>query len=102
MRIFVMVEPRFPIVREEMPALMDGFAAWRDRYRDRMEVFEFFIGGGGYGIFAVDDEAELHQIFMEYPFTPLSVITTRPTVDGDVALSQWRGHLEAMGQAGQD
>lgn len=98
MRILVIARPQFPIPPEQFPALMDGFAAWRERYRDKMEVFEFFAGGGGgFGIVSVRDEAELNQMMLEWPFTPFSDMELRPTLNGDVALQQWREALAAMG-----
>ena len=47
MRVFVLVEPKFFAAPEVFPALMEGFAAWRDAHRERMEAFEFFAGGVG-------------------------------------------------------
>src|SRR5215213_2025633 len=42
MRVFVLVEPKFFAPPEVFPVLMEGFAAWRDAHRERMEAFEFF------------------------------------------------------------
>jgi hypothetical protein len=100
MRVFVLVEPKFFVPPEMFPTLLDGFAAWRDAHRESMEVFEFFAGGGGgFGIFNVADEATLNRIVVQYPFTPFSEITTRPILDGDTALGQWREILgEMMGE----
>ena len=33
MRVFVLVEPKFFAPPEVFPALMEGFAAWRDAHR---------------------------------------------------------------------
>src|SRR5829696_6169432 len=38
MRMFVLVEPKFFAPPEVFPALMEGFAAWRDAHRERMEA----------------------------------------------------------------
>ena len=96
MRVLVLVEPRFPIPPEIFPALLDGFAAWREQYRNSMESFEFFArGGGGFGVINTPDEASLNRMMVEYPFTPFSQITVRPILDGDTALGQWR---EIIGQ----
>src|SRR5919107_5588103 len=101
MRVFVLVEPKFFAPPEVFPALMEGFAAWRDAHRERMEAFEFFAGGGGgFGIFNVPDEATLNRIMVEYPLTPYSEITVRPILDGDTALGQWRGNKGAKRGAG--
>jgi hypothetical protein len=101
MRVFVLVEPKFFVPPEMFPTLLDGFAAWRDAHRESMEVFEFFAGGGGgFGIFNVADEATLNRIVVQYPFTPFSEITTRPILDGDTALGQWREIMSEMMGAG--
>ena len=101
MRVFVLVEPKFFIPPEMFPTLLDGFAAWRDAHRGVMEVFEFFAGGGGgFGILNVPDEATLNRIMVQYPFTPFSEITTRPILNGDAALGQWREIMSEMMSAG--
>jgi hypothetical protein len=101
MRVFVLVEPKFFIPPEMFPTLLDGFAAWRDTHRESMEAFEFFAGGGGgFGILNVPDEATLNRMIVQYPFTPFSEITTRPILDGDAALRQWREILREMMGAG--
>ena len=101
MRVFVLVVPKFFAPPEIFPALLEGFAAWRDDHRERMEAFEFFAGGGGgFGIFNVPDEAALHRIMVQYPFTPYSEITVRPLLDGDIALGQWRESVSEMMGAG--
>jgi hypothetical protein len=89
MRVFVLVEPKFFASPEVFPALMDGFAAWRDAHRESMEAFEFFAGGGG-GF----------RIMVEYPLTPYSELTVRPILDGDIALGQWREIMREMMDAG--
>jgi hypothetical protein len=62
MRVLVLVEPRFPIPPEMFPSLLDGFAAWREQYRNSMESFEFFAGGGGgFGVINAPDEASLNR-----------------------------------------
>jgi len=101
MRVFVLVEPKFFAPPEVFPTLMDGFAAWREAHRERMEAFEFFAGGGGgFGIFNVPDEAALNRIMVQYPLTPYSELTVRPILDGDTALGQWREIMSEMMGAG--
>jgi hypothetical protein len=97
MRVFVLVEPKFFAPPEVFPALMEGFAAWREAHRERMEAFEFFAGGGGgFGIFNVPDEATLNRMMVENPLTPYSELTVRPILDGDAALGQWREIMREM------
>ena len=98
MRVLVLVRPRHFVPRDQFPSLMQGFADWRGRHRERMEVFEFFAGGGGgVAIVNVPDEATLQQLIIEYPFAPFSEFEVRPILDGDTALQQWQAALQAMG-----
>jgi hypothetical protein len=98
MRVLVLVRPLHFIPPEHLPGMIQGFVAWREHYREQMEVFEFFAGGGGgFGVFNVPDEATLHQAFIEYPFSPFSDIEFRPILDGDTALQQWQAAIRAMG-----
>jgi hypothetical protein len=96
MRVMVLVQPRYFVPPDQFPQLMQGFVDWRERYRDRMEVFEFFVGGGGFGVINVPDEATLNQMFIEYPFSPFSSMEFRPILDGDAALRQWQSALQAQ------
>ena len=97
MRIVVISRPRFPIPPDQLPALMQAFAAWRERYRSMSESFEFFAGGGGgFGVVNVPDEATLNQMMIEYPFTVFNDQEIRPVLEGDKALAQWQAALQAM------
>ncbi len=100
MRIVVISRPRFPVPPDQLPPLVQGFAAWRERYRSMSESFEFFAGGGGgFGVVNVPDEATLNQIMMEYPLGPFSELEIRPVLDGDKALAQLLAFLQAMAAA---
>jgi hypothetical protein len=62
-----------------------------------MESFEYFAGGGGgFAIVNATDEAELHRMLMENPFSLYSKITVRPVLDGDLALRQVQELARAM------
>ena len=99
MRVLVIARNKHLTPMEALPAMTEGFRAWRDRYRNKMEVFSFFPdSNGGCAVVTTKDEAELHQILLEWPFTPYSEIETLPLVDGDVALRQWSEAVAAMGQ----
>ena len=89
MRALVIVEPGPASPPPEiMPVLLEAFAGWRDRWRPKMEAFEFFAGrGGGWGLLNAD-EVELSQAMMEFPFAPFSTIQVHPTVDGDDGLAR--------------
>jgi hypothetical protein len=72
---------------EMMPVLLQAFKDWRNRWRPKMENFEFFsVGGGGWGVFNTADEKELAQAMMEFPFAPFSQNEALPTVNGDEVL----------------
>ena len=90
---------KFPVPPEQMPAMMDQFVEWRERWRPKMESFDWFVDGGGCGVVNVDDEAELHQMMLEYPFAFVDDVEMKPVVDGDRALAQAREAMRAL--AGQ-
>jgi hypothetical protein len=96
MRVMVMSRPKHRLQPQEMPMLFQGFSAWREKYRHKMEAFEFFLGGGGFGIVDVDDEAALNQLIVEMPFTPYTEITVEPFVEGDTGFRQFREAMAAM------
>ena len=74
---------------EMMPGLFQAFKAWRAKWRSKMEMFEFFSGGGGgWGVINAADDRELSQIMIEYPFAGYSTNELIPTVDGDDALER--------------
>ena len=98
MRFVLISRPRNLFPKEELPQLLDQLAQWRDRHRGKMEIFEFFNGGGGgFGILDVSDEAELYQIVLEFPFNPpIADVEIRPIMNGDKALEQARQTIAAM------
>lgn len=106
MRTFIISEPGpVPPPLEAMPALFEAFAQWRERWRAKMEAFEFFVDGGGWGVLNTADETEVHQCLGEYPFGPFSAVQARLTLHGDEALARARQTIEqmqaAMGGANQ-
>ena len=75
---------------EQLPAIMERFADWREQHRDRTESFEFYAGGGGgFMVIDVPDEVELNQMMAEYPFMPHLEVDIHPIIDGDTGLEQW-------------
>jgi hypothetical protein len=81
---------------EAMLALLEAFADWRNRWRSKMEAFEFFAGRtGGWAVFN-GDETELSQAMMEFPFALYSTIQVHPTVDGDDGLARLTQTMRAM------
>jgi muconolactone delta-isomerase len=98
MRTLVIVEtgPVGPPPEALLP-IIDAFKAWRERWRSKMEVFEFFAGrGGGWAVFNTTDEEELSQIMMEFPFAPFALIQVHPTANGDKAMGRLRETTAAM------
>jgi hypothetical protein len=97
MRVLVTAEPQFPIPQEQFPALVQGFLAWREQYRSKMESFYFFAtGSGGGGVLNVADEAELFQIMAEWPFNPFSSVKSTPILDGDEGLQRLQRVVQTM------
>jgi hypothetical protein len=91
---------RFPIPPEQMPAMWDQFVQWRERWRDKMESFEFFADGdGGLGVVNVADEHELQQMLLEYPFVATDNVELRIVIDGDTSLKRWGEAIHQMAAA---
>lgn len=89
MRTLIIVEPG-PVgpPPEMLPMVLGAFKDWRDRWRPKMEMFEFFAGrGGGWGVFNTANETELAQAMAEFPFAPFSSIQVHPTMNGDEGLA---------------
>lgn len=96
MRVLVVSKPATPPPPEMFLGIMQAFKAWREKWRPKMEMFEFFAAGaGGWGVINASDEKELSQIMMEYPWQPFSNTEVLPTVDGDDALDR---AIETIGQ----
>jgi len=90
MRVCLLIEPgQVPPPPEMMPKIIAAFGHWREKWRAKMEVFDFWAGRpGGLGIANVANETELSQMMMEFPFGPFSHIDVRPIVNGDEALKR--------------
>ena len=96
MRVVVISRPKHRLQPQEMPMLFQGFSAWREKYRHKMEAFEFFLGGGGFGIVDVDDTEQLNQMLLENPILFVGETEVTPILDGDTALAQWGAAIEQM------
>jgi muconolactone delta-isomerase len=86
MRVAVISTPRTTPPLEALPELLGAMSEWVNRYRGRMEIMEFFVGGGGMGVIDVEDSIELTRIMAEMPFTPFSDVEIRPVADPEAAL----------------
>ena len=96
MRFLVVATPKFLAPPEMIPALIDKAQEWQERYEDKFEVFGLFPGGGGFAVADVSDEAELHRMIVEMPFSPFSDHSIRPVVDGATGWRQAREAFAAM------
>lgn len=96
MKFLVIATPKFPAPPELVPSLIDRAEEWEKRYNDKFEAFGLFPGGGGFAIANVSDEADLHRIILEMPFSPFSDHVIRPIVDGATGWRQAREAFAAM------
>ncbi len=98
MRVAVLVEPgAVPPPPDQLPMLLEAFAQWRERWQERMELFEFWAGRqGGFAVLNVADESELSQMMFEFPLNPFTTIDARPIVDGDDALQRLTQTVQEM------
>jgi hypothetical protein len=90
---------RFPVPPEQMPAVWEQFKQWRERWKAKMESFEFFADEGGFGVVNVADENELQQMRLEYPFSIYHKVELRIVVDGDASLERWGQAIQEMASA---
>jgi hypothetical protein len=96
MRFLVIAEPNGNIVPPELlPALLAEEQEWRQRYRDRLDAYDWFAAGGGFGILDTDDEVVLCRAVAEHPFNPFTTTQVRPIVNADSASGQIREVVEA-------
>lgn len=100
MKFLVIGTPKFPAPPELVPGLIDAAEEWQKRNADKLETFGLFPGGGGVGIANVSDEAELHRMLLEMPFTPFSDYEIKVIVDAATAWKQAREAFAAMAAGG--
>jgi hypothetical protein len=86
MRFAIIYRPKDPPTREQMPEVIQGMAGWMEKYGDRVEGIEFFVGGGGFGTIETNDAAELTRLINENPFSIHSEIEIVPLVDPAIAI----------------
>ena len=96
MRFLVVATHKFPAPPEIVPGLIDAAEEWQKRHADKLETFGLFPGGGGVAIVDAPDEAELHRMIFEMPFTPFSDYTVNVIVDAPTAWRQARDAFAAM------
>jgi hypothetical protein len=84
MRFLVLTSSTTPPPPELIPDLIAAERGWRDRHRDRIESYGWFVGDrGGFGVVAGDDELVLAQMVAEHPFTPFTRTELRLIADAD-------------------
>jgi hypothetical protein len=86
MRFAIIYRPKNPPPPEQIPDIVQTMGDWMQRYGDRLEGTEFFVGGGGFGIIDTDDADTVQRLIAENPFTPYSEIEIRPLIDPQRAL----------------
>ncbi len=96
MRFLVVATPKFPAPPDMIATMIDRSEEWNQRYQDKFEAEGLFPGGGGFAIVDVSDEAELHRMIIEHPFSAFSEIVPRPIVDSATAWRQGREAVAAM------
>ena len=96
MRVLVVAKPRGIVPPDQIPGLIDVALQWYERYQDRFEAFGTFPAGGGFAAVDVADEAALHRLILEMPFSPFSDVTVTPYVAGDTGFRQAQEAFAAM------
>jgi muconolactone delta-isomerase len=86
MRFAIVYRPKNPPPPDQLPGMLQAMAEWMQRYANRVEGVQFFVGGGGYGTIETDDSEELARLIAEHPFTQYSEIEVRPLIDPQAAL----------------
>ena len=100
MRFLVVARPQFQIPPELLPQMIEGALEWHERYKEQLQEFGTFPGGGGFGIVEAQDSTRLNQLMLEMPFSPFAHHDVYPIVPGDTGLRQLReraGDLVASG-----
>ena len=100
MRVHVVSKPRLAVPPEQLPMMAQGALDWLDRYRDSIESFGVFPGGGGFAVVNVVDEDALHQMLIEMPFTRVGDVSITPVVDGESAFRRILQFTETMAAGG--
>ncbi len=86
MRVAVIYRPKNTPPVDQMADMFRAMGEWVQRYQEKAESIDFFVGGGGMGVFEFMDEAELYRMVAEHPFTPFADVEIRPVVTPDIAL----------------
>ena len=93
MRFLIVSTPRTTPPADMLLGMLDRSEEWHQRYADRLESFGLFPGGGGFGVIDIHDEAELHRMLAEMPFSAFNTVEVRSFVDGATG---WRQAKEAV------
>lgn len=96
MKFLVVATPKTTAPPEMIPMMIDRSEEWQQRYEDKFEAFGLFPGGGGFAIADVTDEAELHRMIVEMPFSPFSDHQILTIVDPATGWRQAREAFTAM------
>ena len=88
MRALVVATPAHQIAPEALPEILQEALGWSEQHAEELEQFGLFPGGGGFGVVNVADEAALHQMMLEMPFSPFNHHDIYPFVEGRAGLRQ--------------
>ncbi len=97
MRFIIFAEPKFQAPPDQLSRLIDGSLEWNSRYREHLQEFGLFPGGGGFALVNVPDEATLNEMVVRHPFAFFSDIQAIPFVDGETGWQQLREAAQALG-----
>jgi hypothetical protein len=86
MKVAVIYRPRSTPPFEAIPDMLEGVAAWIEKYGDRFETLYFFAAGGGVGVADVDDSGEIQRMTAEHPFTVYADVEFYPAIDAETSL----------------
>jgi hypothetical protein len=96
MRFLVVGLPRSPVPPEQLSDVVAAEPQWYERHRDKIEVYGWFAGGGGFAIVNVEDDVTLNELVVQHPFLPFSEVQVRAFVDHDTGLRQLEEVVRAM------
>jgi muconolactone delta-isomerase len=86
MRFAIIYRPKNLVPADQLPSMLQAMGDWMQRYGDRVEGVQFFVGGGGFGTIETDDAEELSRLIAEHPFTQYAEVEIRPLIEPQAAL----------------
>lgn len=87
MKFAIIYRPKHPPPPDAMPEMLSAMAEWMQTNGRKAETLQFFVGGGGFGIFETDDAGELTTMLASHPFTPYSEVEIKALLDPAAAMA---------------